>query len=349
MRIKVLKSIIKENGCELFELKEENIPFLEVVENNLLDIDFYEAPRNFAEAMSGVKRKIEIPSFRIKINGKIEKINGFIFAFKKIDTVQFLEKYYVDGNTILDDYIKSSSSKKEGILKALIENPDIIFPYVVKEKLIRREYDDPFKELPHNFKKYNDFIVKENENLDEIMYYREKTIKVKNYNIKRWEYLIPIFDEKISPRRRWEKEYVPEIKKWLYYDGRKFKYFNILPDEVIKKFDKDGRITFIPEQFVGYNFLKFLCFLPWKKKLKNKIKVKSIKNPFKFPIIFAFDSKIPINIPKKVKIIEDDEIIWAFKYLNENQKGLKDFPIVYFHPSIKNDTEFLILAYYKNG
>jgi len=348
MKIKLLKSIIKEKGCEVFEVKEENIPFLEVVENNIVDIDFYDSPRSFGEVIRGRIRNLEIPSFRIEIDGEIKKINGFILVYKKSDTVYFLEKYYVDGDKTLDSYIKNSSSKKEGIFKALIEKPEIIIPYVGEEELLRRRFSNPFIELPHNLKKYKNFFVKENENIDEVMYYREKYIKIKNYNIKRWEYLIPIFEKKISLRRRWEEENIPEIIKWLYYDGKKFKYFNIIPDEVIEKFDKDGKITFIPEYFLGYNFLKFLCFLPWKKKLKNKIKINKIKNLLNFPIIFAFDSKIPINIPQKAKIIEDDEIIFAFKYLNENPKGLKNFPIVYFHPSIKNDTEFLILAFCKN-
>jgi len=354
MKIKVLKSIIKGNGIEIFEVQEENIPFLEILENDIVDIDFkdYRLPRSFPEAMTR-KTSLKIPSFRIKIDKNLKNIKGFILISQKINAINFLEKYYVDGDEILDNYIKKFNSKKEGIWKAFLEEFEkikIVFPFKVTEDLSKGTKDMVWRNS--NFVRYKDLIVKLDGAKEIKGYYREKFIKIKNYKIKRGEYLFRIPEEgRIFPRKRFLRAKISydEVKKWIYYDGKKFNYFDTLPQEVIERFDEDGKVTYINEEFLGYNFLKFLAFLPWRKNLNDKIDFKKIKNSFNIPLIFAFDSRIPINLPGKIKIIEKEEIIQAFKYLKQTQRNLENFPVVYFHPSIKDDTEFLTLAIFKNG
>lgn len=358
MKISVLKSIIREKGTEVLELKKADVPLPDIIKYGICDIEVV-MKKPIDEFFSGpsfynLKREAGFPEFKLNIDGSVKNIRGIILTRSREDIVEFLSKYYVEGDIFIDSCIKTAPTKKEGIQKAFssyFDNIEIVI-FGFDEFII-----DRFRSL--KIERYRDFYVCFlDDDSENVVMVREKLIKVKNYKIPRAEYLIFFIRRKnelkgkktiqrmfrdlviINKKRIPESEFI----KCLYYNGREFNFIDSISSKIVSNFEKNGYMRFVEPAIFGYNFLKFQAFIPWKKQVRRKITRKSLKNPFKVPVLFAFDSKIPINIPARANVIDDDEVIYAFNYIRNKKKTLPDFPIVYFHPSVKEDTEFLLIA-----
>lgn len=355
MKISVLKSIMREKGVEVLELKKVDIPFTDIIKHGMYDIEaiMEQSTNNFLfdTPFYYSKKDIGFSEFKLNIDGKIKNIKGIIYADSKEDVIEFLSKYYVEGDSVLDSCIKIASTKKEGIQKAFLT-------YFEDIEIVTFEFKELLFEMPHSLAiiKYKDFYVYAINHEFEAVIAREKFIRFKNYKIPRLEYLIFFLNRKNGPLRirrygmtfdrKYSKRKLPsvEVEKCLYYDGKEMNFVESLSSKIISKFETEGYMTFVKPEIFGYNFLKFRAFVPFKKEVKKKISKKRIKNPFGVPVLFAFDSKIPFNLPSKIRVIDDEEIIYAFNYIKDKKRGLPDFPLVYFHPSVKEDTQFLLIA-----
>lgn len=357
MKINVLKSIIKERTVEVLELKKEDIPLPDILKYGMCDIELImEEPVNdfFGEILFyDLKRKSGLPEFTINMYGKAKRIKGIIFAASREDAVEFLSKYYVEGDSVIDSCIKLAPTKKEGIQRAFLSYPEDI-------EIVIFEFEELFLDRLRAIKmvRYRDFYVCSMDyEFERVVLTRNKFIKVKKYKIPRTEYLIFFTKRKnkilrrkgfirsfIHRRNHRKKTSDIEVEKCLYYDGREFSFPESISSKIVLGFEKYGNMILVAPDVFGYNFLKFRAFVPWKKSLRRKISKKRIKNPFGVPAVFAFDSRIPVNLPQRVRIIDDEETIYAFNYIRRKKKAPFDFPIVYFHPSVKEDTEFLLIA-----
>ncbi len=355
MKINVLKSIIKERMVEVLELRKEDIPLIDILKYGMCDIEvvmeepikyFFEEPIFY-----DLRKKSGLPEFKINIYGKVKKIKGIIFSTSREDAVEFLSKYYVEGDSVIDSCIELAPTKREGIQRAFLNYSEDI-------EIVISDFGDLLEEKFSIVKmvRYRDLYVCSIYDFEKMVLTRDKFIKVKNYRIPRTEYLIFFTKRKNKTLRRGfagsfiyrknlrKKVYDIEVQKCLYYNGREFSFPELISSKIVSNFEKYGNMMLISSYVFGYNFLKFRAFVPFKKFLKRKISTKRIKNPFGVPAVFAFDSKIPINLPNNTRVIDDEETIYAFNYIKSKKRTPFDFPIVYFHPSVKEGTEFLLIA-----
>jgi len=363
MKITGLSKLLDKKDVKLYEICELEVPLKDVVNYGMCNVEevifYYRENLPFDSLFSCEDIHYYIGKFRIKINGEIKEIKGVIFTSYLPKVVSFLCEHYVDGNKEIDNLIKNIGSKEKGIEIAVKKKTLNFIKYFPEEEYFSIEGKYPFI----NYKGNLIFTYSlDRENI--FLIYREKFIKFKNYKIPRVEFLLFPY----IPPERLDIPYIPsfmwrrgrKIKRILkrdnpfhykrnlsviHYDANRFRILRNLSPEIIKRFDKDGKINRKSdfEYLVGYNFLNFECFIPFKKEIKNKINHKTIKNPFNSKVIFAFDSRVPINF-KKIKVIDDERIIYAFNYLLKKEKSLENFPLVYFHPSVKQNTEFLMIA-----
>lgn len=357
MKVSGLLKLLEERDVKLYEICELEIPFKDVIGYRIRNAEqaiFKRRNLFFEQLFSSQDIPSQIEKFRISINGEIKEIRGIIFTFSLYNTISFLCKYYVDGNKEIDNLIKITGSKEKGIEMAIKKKPLNFIVFLSEEEPLSLE------EI-HSCINYKGYTLFTNPNYGDsiLSIYREKYIKFKNYKIPRLEFLLfpYVFEDRPNfayfMRRRFKKGrrikedsfFLRNNSNVIYYDGYRFKILKTLPSELIKRFDKDGKINENPffEHFIGYNFLKFECFVPFKRKIKNRISLKTIKNPFNSRVIFVLDSRVPVNF-KKIKVIDDERIIYALNYLEKRERILENFPIVYFHPSVREDTEFLIVA-----